>query len=92
MAVGGLGVVVEVVETPRVEVSITGDQTPRADGEGDDLFDALATARRQLEADDIMLVCNSARKDVYSSQMLRQAMSGRQAYVLSLPRTAGHRP
>lgn len=70
-----------------VEVTVDGGLDVR--GEGRDLFDALASARRVLEPQDVMLVCNGARRDVFPSPMLRQAAAGRRAYVLDMPRTSG---
>jgi hypothetical protein len=55
-------------------------------GRGTDLFAALCDARRQLEPV-IYIACNGARRDVYPSAMQRQAVKGRCAYVLTLPRT-----
>jgi hypothetical protein len=69
-----------------VEVEIDDDLDVR--GEGPDLFEALAAARRKLEAHDVLLACNGARRDVYPSAMLRQAAMARHAYVLTMPRTA----
>jgi hypothetical protein len=56
-------------------------------GRGPDLFEALAAARRELEAHDILLGCNGARRDVHPSAMQRQAGWARRAYVLIMPRT-----
>ena len=67
-----------------VEVKV-GDVDSR--GEGPDLFEALAQARRGLEAQDVLLGCNGARCDVFPSAMQRQAGWGRRAYVLTMPRT-----
>jgi hypothetical protein len=53
---------------------------------GADLFDALVAVRRELESRGILVGINGARRDVYPSQMLRQASQGRFAYVLSFPR------
>jgi hypothetical protein len=69
-----------------VEVRVGGDVDAR--GEGPDLFEALASARRELEAHDVLVACNGARRDVFPSAMLRQAAGGRRAYVLTVPRTA----
>jgi hypothetical protein len=69
-----------------VEVSVGDDIDSR--GEGPDLFDALVSARRELEAQDVLIGCNGARRDVFPSAMLRQATRGRRAYVLTVPRTA----
>ncbi|MGA6981055.1 MAG: hypothetical protein WBZ11_05835 [Candidatus Sulfotelmatobacter sp.] len=56
-------------------------------GEGPDLFEALAQARRGLEAEDLLVGCNGARRDVFPSAMQRQAGFARRAYVLTMPRT-----
>ena len=56
-------------------------------GDGPDLFAALGSARRELEAHAYQLMCNGSRRDVYPSPMQRQALSGRRAYVLTLPRS-----
>ena len=69
-----------------VEVSVGDDIDAR--GEGTDLFEALVSARRQLEAHGVLVGCNGARRDVFPSAMLRQATGGRRAYVLAMPRTA----
>jgi hypothetical protein len=63
-----------------------------ARGEGPDLFEALVSARRELEARDVLVGCNGARRDVFPSPMLRQAVRGRRAYVLTLPRTTARPP
>jgi len=57
-------------------------------GEGPDLFEAIVSARRVLEASSVMIACNGSLKDVFPSQMLRQGSSGRFAYVLTIPRSA----
>lgn len=68
-----------------VEAAIGDDVDVR--GEGPDLFEALASVRRVLEASGVMIACNGSRKDVFPSQMLRQASGGRFAYVLTIPRS-----
>ena len=73
-----------------VEVKVGGDLEVR--GEGPDLFEALASARRSLEADGVVLACNGARRDVFPSAMQRQAAGGRYAYVLEMPRAASRPP
>src|SRR5690348_10532320 len=55
--------------------------------EGPDLFEALVDARRMLERRALRLACNGSRRDVYPSQMQRQATQGRRAYVMTMPRT-----
>ena len=72
-----------------VEVKV-GDVDSR--GEGSDLFEALVQARRGLEAQDVLLGCNGARRDVFPSAMQRQAAWGRRAYVLTVPRTTARLP
>jgi hypothetical protein len=72
-----------------VEVKV-GDVDSR--GEGPDLFEALVRARRGLEAHDVLLGCNGARRDVFPSAMQRQAAGGRRAYVLTMPRTTARPP
>ncbi len=57
-------------------------------GEGPDLFEALASVRRHLEARSVVLACNGSRRDVFPSPMLRQASGGRFAYELEIPRSA----
>jgi hypothetical protein len=57
-------------------------------GEGLDLFEALASVRCDLAARGMVIACNGSRKDVFPSQMLRQASCGRFAYVLTIPRSA----
>jgi hypothetical protein len=69
-----------------VEVSVGDDIGAR--GEGPDLFEALASARRQLEAYGVVVGCDGARRDVFPSAMLRQATGGRRAYVLAVARNA----
>jgi hypothetical protein len=69
-----------------VEAAIGDDLRLR--GEGPDLFEALASVRRDLERHDVVLACNGSRRDVFPSQMLRQASAGRFAYVLTIPRSA----
>lgn len=59
---------------------------------GSDLFEALAVVRGQLFERDIIVMCNGARRDVFPSQMLRQATSGRRAYVLRVPRGRARPP
>jgi hypothetical protein len=61
-------------------------------GEGQDLFEALATVRRDLERSGARLDCNGSRREVFPSVMLRQSSGGRFAYVLSMPRTAERPP
>lgn len=61
-------------------------------GEGPDLFEALASARRDLKAHGVLLACNGARQDVFPSAMLRQATRGRRAYVLTMPRSTAMLP
>lgn len=61
-------------------------------GEGPDLFEALAQARRGLEAEDVLVGCNGARQDVFPSAMQRQAGWARRAYVLTMPRTTARPP
>jgi hypothetical protein len=73
-----------------VEVWVGDDIGAR--GEGPDLFEALVSARRELEAHDVLVGCNGARRDVFPSPMLRQAVRGRRAYVLTLPRTTARPP
>jgi hypothetical protein len=72
-----------------VEIRV-GDVDSR--GEGSDLFEALAQARRGLEAQDVLLGCNGGRRDVFPSAMQRQAGLGRTAYVLTTPRTSARLP
>jgi len=72
-----------------VEVEV-GDTNAR--GEAGDLFEALAQARRGLEAQDVLLGCNGARRDVFPSAMQRQTGWARRAYVLAIPRTTGRPP
>jgi hypothetical protein len=69
-----------------VEVKVSDDLDVR--GEGSDLFEALASARRDLEAFGVVLACNGSRRDVFPSPMLRQASAGRFAYELTIPRSA----
>ena len=69
-----------------VEAAVGDDLRPR--GEGPDLFEALASVRRDLERYDVVLACNGSRQDVFPSQMQRQASAGRSAYVLTIPRSA----
>lgn len=73
-----------------VEVRLAGQLKAR--GEGSDLFEALASARRLLEGQQVMVGCNGCRRDVFPSPMLRQATKGRRAYVLELPRSAKKPP
>jgi hypothetical protein len=73
-------------DTCIVEVKVDGGLEVR--GDGPDLFEALAAARRKLEPHGVLLGCNGARRDVYPSAMLRQADMARHAYVLTMPRTA----
>ena len=73
-----------------VEIRVGDDINAR--GEGPDLFEALVSARRELEARDVLIGCNGARRDVFPSAMLRQAAQGRRAYVLSMPRTTARPP
>jgi hypothetical protein len=56
------------------------------------LFEALAPARRGLEAQDLLLGCNGARRDLFLSAMQRQAGWVRRAYVLTMPRTSARLP
>lgn len=74
----------------QVEVRIS--SALQASGVGGDLFEALAGARRILEASGFLLICNGARCNVFPSPMMRQAISGRRAYELSMPRTANKPP
>jgi hypothetical protein len=69
-----------------VEAAIDDDLDVR--GEGSDLFEALAAVRRVLEDSGVMIACNGSRKEVFPSQMLRQASGGRFAYLLTIPRSA----
>ena len=73
-----------------VEVRIGDDLDVR--GEGPDLFEALASVRRDLEPHGMMLACNGSRQDVFPSPMLRQATMGRHAYVLTMPRSRERPP
>lgn len=73
-----------------VEVRIGDDLDLRA--EGPDLFEALASVRRDLEGHGVVLACNGSRRDVFPSQMLRQASAGRFAYELTMPRSAARPP
>lgn len=73
-----------------VEIRIGDNFDVRA--EGPDLFEALASARRDLKAHGVLLACNGARQDVFPSAMLRQATSGRRAYVLTMPRSTAMPP
>ena len=73
-----------------VEIRVGGELEVR--GVGPDLFEALASARRSLEADGVVLACNGARRDVFPSAMQRQAAGGRYAYVLEMPRSASRPP
>jgi hypothetical protein len=57
-------------------------------GEGPDLFEALIAARRDLESHGVLVACNGSRRDVFPSQMQRQAAQGRRAYLLTMPRTS----
>jgi len=61
-------------------------------GEGSDLFEALASVRRDLKAYGVVLACNGARQDVFPSPMLRQATMGCRAYVLTMPRSTAAPP
>jgi hypothetical protein len=74
----------EVSEICSVEVACAGEVIGR---DGPDLFAALASVRRDLEARRYLLMCNGSRRDVYPSAMQRQALRGRRAYVLRFPRT-----
>jgi len=73
-----------------VEVRVGDDIYVR--GEGPDLFEALVSARRDLEAQGVLVACNGARRDVFPSAMLRQATAGRRAYVLTVPRNVTRPP
>jgi hypothetical protein len=68
-----------------VEVKVSDDLDVR--GEGPDLFEALASVRRDLEIYGVVLACNGSRRDVFPSPMLRQASAGRFAYELTIPRS-----
>jgi hypothetical protein len=50
--------------------------------EGDDLFDCVTAMRGDLEKEGIKLLCNGARKDVFSSKRSRQVDGGVTAYEL----------
>lgn len=50
----------------------------------DDYFSALNLIRRELEKDNILIVCNGASKDVYPSPMMRDMGDGDLAYRLKL--------
>jgi hypothetical protein len=49
---------------------------------GADLFSALETVRRRLEAEGMLVCCQGARPDVFPSGMARQMGGGRRAYRL----------
>lgn len=49
---------------------------------GRDLFDALTSVRRRLEADGWLLVVQGARRDSYPSGMLRDMVGARKVYLL----------
>lgn len=71
-------------DEPSVVEVIGAELTVR--GEGLDLFEALISVRRDLATRGVVLACNGSRRNVFPSQMLRQASCGRFAYVLTLPR------
>ena len=49
-----------------------------------DFFEALCLIRQELENENILILCNGARKDVYPSSMGRQMGMGLKAYVHEL--------
>lgn len=61
-------------------------------GEAHDLFEALALARRELEAHGVLLALNGSRTNVFPSPMLRQGARGRYAYELAMPRSVTKPP
>lgn len=80
-----------VVEGDISRVEVVVPQEGRVVGSGGDLFEALEHVRLSLEDKGVLLACNGCRRDVYPSPMLRQAVHGRRAYVLEIPRD-GRRP
>jgi hypothetical protein len=56
---------------------------------GADLFSALETVRRRLEAEGMLVCCQGARPDVFPSGMARQMGGGRRAYQLRRERRVG---
>ncbi|MGW7005758.1 hypothetical protein ACWGCW_23865 [Streptomyces sp. NPDC054933] len=50
--------------------------------EGDNLFSCLLKVRVELEHENLLLCCQGARRDVFTSGMQSQMSGGRLAYVL----------
>jgi hypothetical protein len=55
---------------------------------GDDLFEALAKLRRELEANNMCLLCVGSRPDVLASGMSRSMGGGQRVYALDLGKPA----
>jgi len=55
---------------------------------GENFFSALLSLRKELEKENIQIVCNGAAKNVYPSPMQMSMGSGRTAYKLSMGQQA----
>jgi len=56
--------------------------------QADDFFSALCLIRKELEKENIHVICNGASKDVFPSPMIRDMGDGDQAYRLTLGKPA----
>jgi hypothetical protein len=65
-----------------VEVTVGDDLDLRR--EGSDMFEELASVRRDPESHDVILACNGSRRDVFPSPMLRRASGGRLLGVVAV--------
>jgi hypothetical protein len=56
--------------------------------EANDYFDCLVEIRKIFERDDLRILCNGCRYDVYPSRMSRQMGRGMKAYIMVLGKQA----
>ena len=63
---------------------------PPADARESDYFEALRTARRQLDPYGVRLLVNGARRDVWASGMAREMSRGMRIYLIERGKPAEH--
>lgn len=66
------------------------DGIPPVEGSESDYFEALRSARRQLDPHGVRLLVNGARRDVWASGMAREMGQGLQVYVIERGKPAQH--
>ncbi|MDO5654091.1 MAG: hypothetical protein Q4G39_08305 [Brachymonas sp.] len=75
------------IDAERYEIEVTLDGA-RFFGRGDDYFDAMIEARKQLEASGLLLGIYGASRNVWPSPMSRSMGEGIKAYRMTMGRQA----